>query len=224
MLSCRSHRNPREGVDGLMAMLGPYALAAAMAYLLGAIPTGYLVVRSQRNVDILKYGSGRTGTTNVLRTLGLRAAAIVFAGDLAKGIAAVLAARLVSHGDANVETLAGLMAILGHTYSVFIGFKGGRGVATGVGALLAMAPVAGLIAAAVAFSTMGVTRYVSLGSILGAASAPISAGVMVLAYGEPPARFLYAVIAALFVIASHKDNIGRLLKGTERKLGDHVRV
>ncbi len=201
-----------------------YILAVLAAYLVGALPTGYLVARSSKNVDILKHGSGRTGTTNVLRTLGWRAAGLVFAGDFLKGVVAVAIARAVSAGDPVVEVLAGLVAIAGHTYSVFIGFKGGRGVATGVGALAAMSPVAALVAATVAFSTMAVTRYVSLGSILGACSAPATLAVLVTVYGQPPPFLAYALLGATFIVVAHKDNIVRLLRGTERKLGDRVRL
>ena len=207
-----------------MPLLAIYALTVLEAYLLGAIPTGYLVARSNRNVDLLRLGSGRTGTTNVLRTMGWKAAAVVFLGDFGKGVLAVLVARVLSGGDPVVETVAALAAIFGHTFSIYIGFKGGRGVATGVGGLAAIAPLAALVAAAIAFTTIGISRYVSLGSILGACSAPVTVAVLVFAAGESPVRLIYAFLGALFVVVSHKDNIGRLLKGTERKLGEHVRA
>lgn len=205
-------------------MVIQYLLSAAIAYLLGAIPSGILVARAHGDVDILRVGSRKTGTTNILRTLGWRAAGVVFAGDFAKGAVAVAVARLITGGDPTAEVVAGLVSILGHTYSVFIGFKGGRGVATGVGALLVIAPVAGFIAAMVAFSVMAATRYVSLGSILGACSAPISLAVLVFANHESPVRLLYALIGATFVVATHRDNIGRLISGTERKLGERVQT
>ena len=205
-------------------MVLQYGLSILIAYLLGAIPSGYLVARSHRNVDILRHGSGRTGTTNVLRTLGWKAAGVVFAGDIAKGAAAVLVARYLTGGDPVAETIAGLVVVLGHTYSVFIGFKGGRGVASGVAALFVLVPLAGLIAAGIAISAMAITRYVSLGSILGAVSAPITVAVLVFTQGEPLARLVYALVGAIFVVVTHKDNIGRLLSGTERRLGERVNV
>ena len=107
---------------------------------------------------------------------------------------------------------------------MYIGFKGGRGVSTGVGALAAISPLTALIAISIAIAIMALTRYVSLGSILGACSAPVSLAVAVVLYSQPPAYLAYAVVGSLFVVVTHKDNIGRLLKGTERKLGDRVRA
>jgi len=201
-----------------------YATAILVAYLVGAIPTGYLVARSHKNVDILQHGSKKTGATNVLRTLGWRAALIVFLGDFAKGIVAVGAARVISGGDPLVEAAAAFVAVLGHTFSVYIRFRGGRGVSTGVGALAVISPLTAFIAVGIALAIMALTRYVSLGSILGACSAPVTLAVAVVLYSQPPAYLAYAIIGALFVVVTHKDNIGRLLKGTERKLGDRVRV
>jgi glycerol-3-phosphate acyltransferase PlsY len=201
-----------------------YVLSMLVAYLVGGIPTGYIVARSHKNVDILSYGSKKTGATNVLRTLGWRAAAIVFLGDFGKGVVAVVAARLISGGDPVVEALAALMSVLGHTFSPYIRFRGGRGVSTGVGALAVISPPTALIAAGIAIVVMALTRYVSLGSILGACSAPLTLAVLVLLFSQPPAYLVYAFVGALFVVVTHKDNIVRLLRGTERKLGDRLRV
>ncbi len=200
-----------------------YALAIGVAYLLGAIPTGYLVARRFGNVDLLRHGSRRTGTTNVLRTLGWKAAGVVFAGDIAKGAMAILVARLVTHGDPTADLLAGLAAIGGHTYSPYIGFRGGRGVATGLGTLLLIAPAATVIAAVLAGSVIALSRYVSLGSILGACAVPVLLLVLTLTLGQPLPHLVYAFLGSVFVIASHRDNIGRLLHGTERKLGERAR-
>ncbi len=205
--------------DGWEMPIASYALAMLAAYLVGSIPTGYLVARSHRHVDILQTGSGRTGATNVLRTLGWKAALIVFAGDFAKGIAAVAIARVLSNGDPVADVLAGLMAMAGHTFSIYLGFKGGRGVTTGLAALTIITPIGALVCAIVAFSTMGITRYVSLGSILGACSVPFTMLGLVLVGIQPPVHLIYGVLAPAFIVLSHKDNISRLLKGTERKLG-----
>lgn len=198
----------------------PYLLAVLVAYLLGSIPSGYVVARLRGNVDILKRGSGRTGATNVLRTVGWRAAAPVFAGDFAKGVAAIVAARLLAGGDPAADLLAGMAALLGHNYSVFIRFKGGRGVTTGLGTLAVIAPAAMAIGAAVGIATIAVTRYVSLGSILGACCVPFILLALVLLIGQPQPHLVYAVIGSAFVVASHRDNIGRLIRGTERRLGE----
>ena len=201
------------------------ALAALVGYLLGSIPTGIIVARVYRNVDLTAYGSGRTGATNVLRTLGTGAAAIAFAGDFLKGLLAVLAVRLVIAGDNSwVELIAGIASVLGHSYSVFIGFKGGRGVVTGFGATAAatpLAPILMLIAFAIGAVLVAMTRYVSLGSVVGAALAGLLMCWLAVNTGDP-AWAVWGVLMSGFIIASHKDNIERLLAGTERKLGERA--
>ena len=203
------------------------ALAALVGYLLGSIPTGIIVARVYRNVDLTAYGSGRTGATNVLRTLGSGAAAIAFAGDFLKGLLAVLAVRLVIAPfpeNSWVELVAGVAAVLGHSYSVFIGFKGGRGVVTGFGATAAatpLAPILMLIAFAIGAVLVAVTRYVSLGSVVGAALAGLLMCWLAINMGDP-AWAVWGVLMSGFIIVSHKDNIERLLAGTERKLGERA--
>ncbi len=193
--------------------------------MLGAIPTGIIVARVYRNVDLTAYGSGRTGATNVLRTLGTGAAAIAFAGDFLKGLLAVLLVRLVIAPDNSwIEFIAGIASVLGHSYSVFIGFKGGRGVVTGFGATAAatpLAPILMLIAFAIGAVLVAVTRYVSLGSVVGAALAGLLMCWLAVNTGDP-AWAAWGVLMSGFIIASHKDNIERLLAGTERKLGERA--
>jgi acyl phosphate:glycerol-3-phosphate acyltransferase len=201
-----------------------YCLVGVIAYLLGSVPTGYLVAHSHRNVDILQSGSKRTGATNILRTLGWKAALVVFLGDFAKGMAAVAVARLISQSDPTADVIAGLAVMAGHNLSIFIHFKGGRGVTAGVGALAVVAPIAALICAVVAFSTIGLSRYVSLGSILGACSVPIAMVVLVIVGTQPPIHLVFGVVGPMFIVVSHKDNISRLLKGTERKLGQKAQT
>jgi glycerol-3-phosphate acyltransferase PlsY len=192
---------------------------------LGSIPTGIIVARVYRNVDLTAYGSGRTGATNVLRTLGTGAAAIAFVGDFLKGLVAVLAVRLFIAGDSSwVELIAGIASVLGPSYSVFIGFKGGRGVVTGFGATAAATPIAPilmLIAFAIGAVLVAITRYVSLGSVVGAALAGVLMCWLAVNTGDP-AWAVWGVLMSGFIIVSHKDNIERLLAGTERKLGERA--
>jgi len=202
--------------------IGLYLLAALVAYLLGSIPTGYVIARLRGNVDLLQLGSKRTGATNVLRTMGWKAAAPVFCGDFLKGVVAILIARALTQGDPIGDVAAGLAVLAGHNYSVFIGFRGGRGVTTGLGTLAVIAPVVLVVSAAIAIAIIAWSRYVSLGSVLGSCTVPVVLLISVLLLGQPFPHFLFGLLGAAFVIASHKDNIQRLLNGTERKLGQRV--
>jgi glycerol-3-phosphate acyltransferase PlsY len=181
-----------------------------------------VVARVYRNVDLTAYGSGRTGATNVLRTLGSGAAAIAFAGDFLKGLLAVVVVKyLIAPDNSWAELIAAIAAVVGHSYSVFIGFKGGRGVVTGFGATIIAAPLLIVIAFAIGITLVAVTRYVSLGSVVGTALA----GLLLcwLAYTEKdPALALWGVVVGGFIVIAHKDNIERLLAGTERKLGERA--
>ena len=197
-------------------------VAAVVGYLLGSIPTGMVVARVYRNVDLTAHGSGRTGATNVLRTLGSGAAAIAFLGDFLKGVLAVAAVKYVIAPDNTwVEMVAAIGAVVGHSYSLFIGFKGGRGVVTGFGASLVAAPLLMLIAFAIGVTLVVVTRYVSLGSVVGA----VLGGLLLcwFAYTQAePAWAMWGVLVGGFIVVAHKDNIERLLAGTERKLGERA--
>ncbi len=202
-------------------------LAAILGYLLGAVPFGLIIGRLTRGIDIRQYGSHRTGATNALRTLGTPAAAAVFVLDVAKGVAAVLVARLLFSADPLVEwaaATAGFAAIVGHDWSVFIGFTGGRGVATSAGALAAMSVWAILILAPIVVIVIWRTRYVSLGSISGALGAPVITAVLAAAGAATVAAIAYALASGLLVSAAHADNIGRLRAGTERKVGQKEQV
>jgi acyl phosphate:glycerol-3-phosphate acyltransferase len=195
------------------------------AYLLGSVPVGLLVGRMLGGVDPRQQGSGRTGATNVLRSVGTGGAAVVLLLDIAKGIAAVLLAGSVfaatgSAGAPWVAAAAGVAAIIGHIRSIFIGFGGGRGVATAAGGLLAMTPWSVLILAPVLVIIIWRTRYVSLGSIGAALLAPIVAAALALAGAGSPASVAYAIAAGALVTWSHADNIERLRSGTERRLGE----
>lgn len=202
-------------------------LGCAIGYLIGAIPFGLIIGRMTRGIDIREFGSHRTGATNALRTLGARLAALVFILDVAKGVAAVVTARFLIPADSVAlhewaAASAGISAIVGHIWSIFIRFTGGRGVATSTGALGALAPWALLVMAPVVVFTIWRWRYVSLGSISGALLTPVVVGLMAVAHLASVQAFAYSVGAGLLVTASHADNIGRLRAGTERKIGTKV--
>src|SRR4030042_3675177 len=147
-----------------------YIVAGVAGYLLGAVPTGYVMGRLLRGIDVRDYGSRRTGGTNVLRTLGLRVAVLVMAVDIAKGAVAVLIARAIS-GEPYVQTVAGSAAVVGHVWPVYVGFRGGRGVSAAFGALLAMNPLAALALLPGALAVGGGSRHMSLMSVGMAAGA-----------------------------------------------------
>jgi acyl phosphate:glycerol-3-phosphate acyltransferase len=195
--------------------------AVIVGYLLGAIPVGIIVGRLVGQVDLRDHGSRRTGTTNALRVLGPLPAGLVLLLDVAKGAAAVLIGGLLAGGSAPELTaaLAGAAAIVGHTWSVFIGFGGGRGVATAGGALLAMAPLILLIIVPIMLLVVAITKYVSLGSLTGAVLAPVVAGVLALAGLAPDASVALAAAAGVLIVVRHADNVDRLRRGTERRLG-----
>ncbi len=185
----------------------------AAGYLLGSIPFGLLLAAAGGAGDIRKIGSGNIGTTNVLRTgrKGLAAATLLL--DAGKGAAAVLLARSLA-ADPEVAGLAGAAAFLGHLYPVWLGFKGGKGVATMLGVALALLPLAGLAFALVWIGAALATRYSSLGGMLAAVATPVAA----FALGRPDLAAILAGLAIL-VLLKHADNIARLMSGTESKIG-----
>ena len=205
-----------------MPIIEQAILAAVVGYLLGSIPSGMIVARVYRNVDLTAYGSGRTGATNVLRTLGRGAAAVAFAGDFLKGVLAVAAVKFaIAPDNAWIEMIAAVAVVVGHTYSIFIRFRGGRGVVTGFGATLVAAPVPSLIAFTIGILLVVITRYVSVGSLVGAALGCLL--MCVVAYiSSDPAWALWGVLVGGSIVVAHKDNIERLLAGKERKLGERA--
>jgi acyl phosphate:glycerol-3-phosphate acyltransferase len=192
-------------------------VVAALGYVIGAIPSGVLVGR-MRGVDPRASGSGRTGTTNAMRALGPRWAAAVAAMDLGKGIVAVVIGATVASSEWG-GPLAGVAAVIGHVRSVFIGFGGGRGVATGGGALLVLVPLGVLVA----LLEMGVivwrTRLVSLGSLMAAVTVPLVAAALYAAGWIGVEPLAGAAAIGVVVVVAHVDNIARLRAGTERRLG-----
>jgi acyl phosphate:glycerol-3-phosphate acyltransferase len=196
----------------------------AFSYLLGSIPVGYLLVRFFKKEDIRTVGSGNIGATNVLRSGGKGLGAATFVLDVAKGALAValgawLASSLMPGWPVrNVEALAALCAVLGHMFPVWLRFKGGKGVATGFGVFLVIAPWAALAAIGLFAVVFAISRYVSLASILGAASFPVFAWFFV--HGDKPMFFVAVqTIVSGLVIVKHYANIGRLLTGTEHRFG-----
>jgi acyl phosphate:glycerol-3-phosphate acyltransferase len=197
-----------------MTPLAGRTLFAVGSYLLGAFPTGYVLFRRSEQRDIRGLGSGATGATNVLRLKGWRLALPVALIDIAKGfLPAFLAARL--YPGPVFPALCAALAVAGHCYPVYIGFKGGKGVATAAGAMLALAPLQAAGALWVFIMVVGLTRYVSLGSILGAVSFPIF-----LALTRAHERFVLATLPIVAVILiRHAANVRRLVAGTESRLG-----
>jgi glycerol-3-phosphate acyltransferase PlsY len=202
-----------------------YFIVAVIAYLLGSIPFGLILVRIFRKQDIREQGSGNIGATNVIRSGGKGLGAATFLLDAAKGFLAVIAAYMVaSHLHVsrptaqNLAATAALCAIVGHIYNVWLGFKGGKGVATGFGVFLAISPVSALVSLVVFIVAFAISRFVSLASIL----ASITFGVLALVrgYGKlTPWLLAVCVIVPLIVIAKHHANIRRLLAGTEYRFG-----
>jgi len=190
-----------------------------VAYLAGSIPFGVIAARVSGGTDPREVGSGRTGGTNALRALGRKWAAFVVTGDLAKGALPVLLARITTGGDSTAEVLVAAAAVIGSARSIFLGFHGGRGVGTGVGTMLVIQPLAVVISAPVFFLAILITRYVSLGSLLGSAAMfPAMLLIWAVAQGwVPPAYLLWAAVGPVLIWIAHADNIERLLKGQERK-------
>ncbi|WP_420239531.1 glycerol-3-phosphate 1-O-acyltransferase PlsY [Telmatobacter bradus] len=205
-------------------MLFASVLIAAAAYLLGSIPTGYLLIRIFRHEDIRSTGSGNIGATNVLRSGGKGLGLATFLLDVLKGCSAVwlggFLGSLLMPGEPfrTAQAIAALFAVLGHVFTVWLRFKGGKGVATAFGVFLVASPWAALAAITVFIVVLYLSKYVSLASILGALSFPVFAWFLV--KGDRPPAFLAAqLIVATLIIVKHHQNIRRLLNGTENRLG-----
>jgi acyl phosphate:glycerol-3-phosphate acyltransferase len=189
-------------------------LAVIAAYLVGAVPIGYLVAKAFGLGDIRRQGSGNIGATNVMRTLGRVPGVLTLLGDIAKGYGAVAAGAAMVDGP-GVAAACAVAAVAGNCWSVFLGFRGGKGVATGLGAVLRLVPWAAVAAVPVFLVVAGTTRYVSLASLLAACLVPVGA----LALGYPTVSVLACVAVAAIVVVRHRDNIARLVSGSERRLG-----
>ncbi|MBF2063482.1 MAG: glycerol-3-phosphate 1-O-acyltransferase PlsY [Calothrix sp. C42_A2020_038] len=204
------------------------------AYLLGSIPTGYTAAKLLKGIDIREFGSGSTGATNVLRTLGKGPGVFVLLVDCLKGVASIFLVNwlfefaknqdLISQNAVDplwqpwMVTLAGICAVVGHSKSIFLGFSGGKSVATSLGILLAMSWQVGLATFGVFAVVMAISRIVSLSSICGA----VAVSIFMVLFHQPLAYILFGVAGGLYVIIRHRSNIERLLAGTEPKLGQKL--
>jgi acyl phosphate:glycerol-3-phosphate acyltransferase len=186
-------------------------------YLLGSVPFAYLLARRHRGIDLRLAGSGNVGAANLLRTTTKKIGVSAMALDMGKGIASVLVARQIDPGI-TAPALAGVAAVLGHIYPVWLGFRGGKGVATASGVFALLAPHAMAIACVFFLATVWWTRYVSLGSVV--ASALL--GPLAYLTGAPEITVIAAIIAAAIVIERHRSNLGRVMAGVERRIGQQA--
>jgi glycerol-3-phosphate acyltransferase PlsY len=194
-------------------------LGLLAAYLIGAIPVGYLVARLAGGADIRRSGSGNIGATNVLRTLGTGPAVATLVGDIVKGYAAVRTAGAIGP-EAWAAAGGAVAAIAGNCWPVFLRFRGGKGVATGLGAFLALVPWAVAPAAVLWLAVTAISRYVSMASVVACASLPL--GALLLGYPRP--SVVAAAGATVIIVWRHRENIARLVSGTERRLGEGART
>lgn len=196
-----------------------YLIIILVSYFIGSISTSYIIAKKMMGVDIRTQGSGNAGSTNVLRTLGKKAGILTFVGDLLKGVIAVLIAKVIAtiaHTDvATASYIAVVFVVIGHNWPIYLGFRGGKGVATSLGAMIAVNPVIALSCFAFFILIVYVTKYVSLGSVLGICTSPIIMFFIGNYKGLAVTLFLSAS-----VIFKHRENIKRLLNGTERKIGE----
>lgn len=211
-------------------IIAQYIAAALVGYLLGSVPVGLLVARRTAKVDVRNYGSGKTGTTNVLRTAGRKAAALSAVLDVSKGALAVVFAGLIvgksylvvgnlAFGSLLAQVMAAAAAVAGHNWSIFLKFRGGSGVATFFGGLIALCPVVALFGGEIIILG-ALTRFVSLGSIAGVVGTYAILVPLTVLNGFPVEYLVYASLGAIMVIIMHRGNIARLLAGKERKLGE----
>jgi glycerol-3-phosphate acyltransferase PlsY len=212
-------------------IVAKFIAVVILGYLLGSIPFGVLIAKRQAKVDIRQHGSGKIGATNVFRTAGGKAAVLVACLDILKGVLAVVFAGLIVSGDYLVignlglgtlvaQVMAALAAIAGHIWPVFLKFRGGRGVATFLGGLIALCPPAAIFGGEIVIIGAGLTRYASLGSIAGAVGSYAILVPLHILNGFPIEYLTYALIGAVIIITMHRGNIARLVSGKERKLGD----
>ncbi len=210
-------------------IIARFIMVALIGYLLGSIPFGLIISKWKAKIDIRQYGSGRTGGTNVLRMLGKKAFLTVAFLDVLKGALAVLIAGLIFGQDYLVvgnsglgllfaQVIAALAAVAGHIWPIFIKFKGGRGVATFFGGLVALSPVAALFGGEALIIGAGLSGFASLGSIIGVVGAYAILVPLTIIYGSPIEYLGYALIGTLLILFVHRGNIKRLLAGKERRL------
>lgn len=190
-----------------------FLLGFVLGHVCGSVPSGLWLVQAFHGIDIRNHGSKNIGTTNVFRTVGPKTAVLVLIADAFKGILAVGIMSYFFHNPL-LDVVTALGALLGHNYSLFLGFKGGKGVATALGLLIFMMPKVAVASFGIWLVCVLLTRYVSLGSIMAAIFTPPLAWYL----GYPSAYVIFSVVAAFFVVLRHKENIHRLLTGTESKI------
>lgn len=199
-------------------MIG-YIIIILVSYLLGNISTSYIIAKRMLGVDIRTQGSGNAGSTNALRVLGKKAGAMTFVGDLLKGMIAVFIARIMANlinlDSITASYIAVVFVVVGHNWPALLGFKGGKGVATSLGAMIAVNPIIALSCFATFIVIVYITKYVSLGSVLSISMSPVIMLVLKNYKG-----FLVTLFLAISVIYTHRENIKRLLNKTERKIGE----
>lgn len=196
-----------------------YWLLFLISYLVGAIPTAFIVGKMVKGIDIRQYGSGNIGTTNAFRVLGIKPALIVLFVDIIKGFLGVKLGLLLI-GTEWAAILGGISAVAGHNWSIYLRFKGGKGVATACGVIIALAPKAILLLVVIWIVIIWTTKYVSLASVIAAFLAPI----IFLLLKQPIPYVIFSFVVAAFVIYRHRTNIQRLLKGQEAKLTDKAHL
>ncbi|NUQ79969.1 MAG: glycerol-3-phosphate 1-O-acyltransferase PlsY [Bacteroidetes bacterium] len=205
------------------------AIIAILAYLLGSFPTAILVGKWSRGIDIRQHGSGNAGGTNVFRVLGWKLGVFVMLVDMLKGLVATVFLSQISLGggtpelsDTILKIVAGTFAIIGHIWTVFAGFKGGKGVGTAAGFLFGLIPLAATVGLIVFFTVFLLTRYVSLGSMIAAISIPSTLLFQrfFLAESVDPILISITVLLAALIIFTHRSNISRLIKGTENRISN----
>ncbi|MBI3931259.1 MAG: glycerol-3-phosphate acyltransferase [Chloroflexi bacterium] len=218
-----------------MLMIAKFLAVMLIGYILGSIPSGVLIAKRFARVDVTEYGSGKTGATNVLRTAGKKAAALVVGLDVLKGALAVVFAGVIVGGNYLVwrefglglmaaQVLAALAAMAGHNWSIFLKFRGGRGVATFFGGLAALSPVIALFGGEVFIIGAGLTKFASVGSIAGVVGTYTILVPLTIMNGFPIEYLVYTLVGTIAIVIMHRENIVRLLAGKERKLGEKVEV
>jgi len=190
-------------------------IAILISYLIGSIPSGFLLTKYVMKKDVRQYGSGNIGATNVARVMGLKAGVLVAAFDILKGYLGVMVGQTILGGNLSTAILfVAIAAIAGHDWSIFLGFSGGKGVATTFGVILRLYPLAFLIYALIWLALVLKTRYVSLGSIIGSMSLPLTLYFT----GYDSKHVIFAALLSLFVMYTHRANIKRLLNGEENRM------
>jgi len=211
-------------------IIAKFIAVVVIAYLLGSIPFGLIIGKLRGGVDVRKYGSGKTGATNVMRVVGTKLGILSMVLDVGKAAGAVMLAKMIIGNSVLVvggfplhwqvaQVMAGLAAVAGHNWPIFAKFKGGRGVTAYFGTLFAIFPPAGILGAEVLAISALRSRYMSLGSILGIIAPWCLLLPLTIAYNFPPIYLAYGLAGIALLIYQHRDNVGRLQRGTERRLG-----